>query len=221
MLTNSEVPGSFAPPEPKIKIVIADDHRLVREGLSYLLNAESDMEVVGWAADGLEAIELVRKCQPDVILMDLQMPNLNGLETIRRLKGEDSTVKIIILTIYDTDEHIIEGLRAGARGYFLKDVPKEELYQAIRQLSRGQPLTQPTPATWFSNIIAESEVEPTLTARELEILKLMAIGDRNKEIASKLAINETVAKGYIISLFQKLGVADRSEAVRYALQKGW
>jgi len=212
---------SYAQPEPPIKIVIADDHRIVREGLSYLLNIEPDFEVVGGASDGLEALDLVRECHPDVILMDLQMPNLDGVEAIRQLKKEDATVKILILTTYDTDEYIVEGLRAGARGYFLKDVPREELYQAIRLVHMGQPLIQPTISARLSKIMIKDKAAPSLTIRELEILKLMARGDRNREIANKLSIGETSVKGYITSIFQKLGVADRTEAAMYALQIGW
>jgi len=211
----------IAQPERQIRILIADDHTVVRDGLTYLLNAEPDLVVVGWASNGLEAIDLVRKCYPDVVLMDLQMPHLDGVEAIRRLKAEDDTVKIIILTTFDTDEYIVEGLRAGARGYFLKDVPKEELYRAIRQVNEGQSLVQPTISDRLSRIILKDNSEPSLTARELEVLKLIATGDRNREIANKLSIGETTVKGYITSIFQKLGVEDRTEAAMYALQKGW
>ncbi len=218
MTTDSQIATQ---PEAQIKIVIAYDHRIVREGLSYLLNAEPDLEVIGWASDGLEAINLVRKCHPDVVLMDLQMPYLDGFEATRQLKNEDAAVKVIILTTYATEEYIVEGLRAGASGYLLKDVPQEELYQAIRLVNLDQPLIRPTISARLSKTIVKDTTLPSLTTRELEVLKLIALGDRNKEIANKLSIGEITLKGYISSIFQKLGVKDRTEAAMYALQKGW
>jgi DNA-binding NarL/FixJ family response regulator len=221
MIANSELIMTQIKPGPQIRILIADDHRVVREGLTYLLNAEPDLLVVGWASNGLEAIGLVSECNPDVVLMDLQMPFLDGVEAIGRLKAANNEIKIIILTTFDTDEYIVEGLRAGARGYFLKDVPKEELYEAIRQVNEGLPLVQPIISDRLSKIVLKDSSEPSLTTRELEVLKLIAAGDRNREIANKLSIGEATVKGYITSIFQKLGVEDRTEAAMYALQKGW
>jgi DNA-binding NarL/FixJ family response regulator len=208
-----------------VRIVIADDHTVVRDGLTYILNAEPDFEVIGGASDGLEAVELVNRLQPDVVLMDLQMPRLSGVEAIRRLLAENSQVKVIILTTFDTDEYIFEGIRAGARGYLLKDVPKDELCRAIRLISQGQSLTQPAiTARLFSMVAQQGQPKPAentvLTERELEVLKLLARGDRNKEIALKLSISESTVKGYVTTILQKFNVSDRTEAAMYAVQKG-
>jgi DNA-binding NarL/FixJ family response regulator len=208
-----------------IRIVIADDHTVVRDGLTYILNAEPDFEVIGGAANGLEVTEMVRRLKPDVVLMDLQMPQLSGVEAIRRLKAEDEQVKIIILTTFDTDDYIFEGIRAGARGYLLKDVPKDELCRAVRLVSQGQSLTQPAITARLFNLVAQggpgAKVENnSLTERELEVLKLIARGDRNKEIAAKLFLSESTVKGYVAAIMQKFDVSDRTEAAMYAVQKG-
>lgn len=209
---------------PQIRIVIVDDHTVVRDGLTYILNAEPDFEVIGGAGDGLEAVELIKRLQPDIVLMDLQMPRLSGVEAIRRLLAENAQLKVIILTTFDTDEYIFEGIRAGARGYLLKDVPKDELCKAVRLVSQGQTLTQPAITARLFNLVAQSNPgarETTmLTERELEVLKLLARGDRNKEIAYKLSLTESTVKGYITTILQKFNVSDRTEAAMYAVQKG-
>jgi DNA-binding NarL/FixJ family response regulator len=210
------------PPHP-IRIVLADDHTIVRDGVAHLLNAEPDFEVVGQASDGLQVIELVSRLKPDVVLMDLQMPNLDGVAAIKRIKAADEQIKIIILTTYDTDEYILEGIRAGARGYLLKDVPKEELCRSIRLVNQGNSLMQPSLTARFFNLLAQRESkgnEVALTERELEVVKLIARGDRNKEIAQKMAISEGTVKGYVATILQKFGVTDRTQAAMYAVQKG-
>jgi DNA-binding NarL/FixJ family response regulator len=211
----------------KLRIVLAEDHTVVREGLSYILSAEPDFEVVGGAGDGLEALEVVRQVQPDVILMDLQMPRLNGVEAIKLLRADNPQVKIIILTTYKTDDYLLEGIRAGARGYLLKDVPKEELCRAIRLVNAGQSLIQPSLTARVLSLLAQTsegskgqEKENSLTEREMEVLRLMTKGDRNKEIAVKLSISESTVKGYIAIIFQKFNVTDRTQAAMYAVQKG-
>jgi DNA-binding NarL/FixJ family response regulator len=208
----------------KIRILLADDHTLMRDGISYILNNEADFEVVGGAADGLQVIEQVRQLKPHVVLMDLQMPNLNGVEAIRRLLAENDQLKIIILTTFNTDEYIYEGIRAGAHGYLLKDVPKEELFKAIRLVHQGQTLAQPAITARIFKLLARGEAsnkeQPALTERELEVLKLLAQGDRNKEMAQKLAISENTIKSYVASILQKLNVTDRTQAAIYAVQKG-
>jgi DNA-binding NarL/FixJ family response regulator len=218
----ASVPETKAPP---IRIVVADDHTVVREGLTYILNAEPDLEVVGGATDGAELVEMVHRLQPDVVLIDLQMPRMSGVEAIKRLRAENEQVKVIILTTFDTDEYIFEGIRAGARGFLLKDVPKEELCRAIRLVNQGQSLTQPAITARLFNMVAQigpeaRSEEVALTERELEVLKLLARGDRNKEIALKLSISESTVKGYVTIILQKFNVSDRTEAAMYALQKG-
>jgi DNA-binding NarL/FixJ family response regulator len=208
---------------PKIRIIITDDHTVVRQGLAYILNAEPDFEVVGEAANGYEVIELARRVQLDVILMDLQMSGLNGVEAIRRLRAENPDLKIIILTTFATDEYIFEGIRAGAKGYLLKDVPKEELCRAIRLVNQGQSMIQPTITARLFDLLAQGGPkigDVPLTERELEVLKLIAHGDRNKEIGVKLSISESTVKGYVASILQKCNVSDRTQAAMYAVQKG-
>jgi DNA-binding NarL/FixJ family response regulator len=221
---NNQYTGSAAVKSPRpIRIVLADDHTIVRDGVAHLLNAEPDFQVVGSASDGLEAIEMVCRLKPDVVLMDLQMPNLNGVAAIKRIRAEDEHIKIIILTTYDTDEYILEGIRAGAKGYLLKDVPKEELFRSIRLVSQGQSLMQPSITARVFNLLAQresKESEAGLTERELEVIRLVARGDRNKEIAQKMAISEGTVKGYVASILQKFGVTDRTQAAMYAVQKG-
>jgi DNA-binding NarL/FixJ family response regulator len=179
--------------------------------------------VVGEAANGYEVIELARRVQLDVILMDLQMSGLNGVEAIRRLKAENPELKIIILTTFATDEYIFEGIRAGAKGYLLKDVPKEELCRAIRLVNQGQSMIQPTITARLFDLLAQGGPKTgdiPLTERELEVLKLIAHGDRNKEIGVKLSISESTVKGYVASILQKCNVSDRTQAAMYAVQKG-
>src|SRR5689334_14794151 len=174
---NNQYTGSAAVKSPRpIRIVLADDHTIVRDGVAHLLNAEPDFQVVGSASDGLEAIEMVCRLKPDVVLMDLQMPNLNGVAAIKRIRAEDEHIKIIILTTYDTDEYILEGIRAGAKGYLLKDVPKEELFRSIRLVSQGQSLMQPSITARVFNLLAQresKESEAGLTERELEVIRLV------------------------------------------------
>lgn len=206
-----------------IKIIIADDHTVVREGLTSILNAEPDFEVIGGASNGYEVLEMVRRLQPDIILMDLQMPVMSGVEAIRKLTDDNNPAKVIILTTFDTDDYIFEGIQAGARGYLLKDVPKVELFRVIRLVYLGQTLTQPAITARLFNLLAKGGFkanESTLTERETEVLKLMARGDRNKEIAAKLAISENTVKGYVTIILQKFNVSDRTEAAMYAAQKG-
>jgi DNA-binding NarL/FixJ family response regulator len=220
----ANAPAETAPLPAKIRIVIADDHPVVREGLIYILNTAPDLAVVGEASDGLEVVEMVSRLKPDVVLMDLQMPRLNGVEAIKRLTAEDEQMRVIILTTFENDEYIFEGIRAGAKGYLLKDTPKEDLCQAVRLVMRGQFSAQPSLTSRLLSLIQKSAAlpskVPSLTERELEVLKLLATGDRNKEIGLKLGLTESTVKGYVASLFEKFGVSDRTAAARYALQKG-
>jgi DNA-binding NarL/FixJ family response regulator len=230
----------------KIRVVVVEDHAIVRDGIAYLLNSESDLTVVGTASNGKEALQLLARLYPavEVVLMDLQMPELDGVDTIRQLRELYKELKIIILTTFDSDEYIFEGIKSGANGYLLKDVPKDELCRAIRVVNGGQALVQPNITTrLFSMLSGQSvpgkinpatttgssanvstgvgeEAEIYLTDRELDVLKLLAKGERNKEIALRLGIAESTVKGYIAIIFQKFGVSDRTEAAMFAVQRG-
>lgn len=207
-----------------IRILIVDDHPVVREGISAMLAREPDLQVVGEARDGLDAIDKARQLHPDVVLMDLQMPRLDGAEAIRRIRAVDPAIRFIVLTTFDSDEFIFKGIEAGARGYLLKDAPRDDLFRAVRAVYRGESLIQPAVATKLLNRFAElsrrGPAEDTLSAREIEVLQLMSRGAPNKEIARRLFISESTVKTHVTNIFQKLGANDRTEAVTIALQRG-
>jgi len=207
-----------------IKVLIVDDHTVVRDGLTTMLGREGDFTVVGEAKNGLEAVDRARELQPDIILMDLRMPELDGVEAMRRIRAEDPDVEFIVLTTYDTDEHIFHAIEAGARGYLLKDASREELFQAVRAVSRGESLIQPGVAARVLDRFAQlsrqvSDIE-VLSEREVEVLQLMARGAANKDIASSLSISESTVKTHVANIFQKLEVNDRTGAVTQAMQRG-
>jgi len=208
----------------EIKILIVDDHPVVREGIASMLKKQPDFKIVGEACNGLEAVEKARELFPDVVLMDLRMPELDGVEAIKRIKEEKPEVKFIILTTYSDDEYIFKGIAAGARAYLLKDAPRDELFKAIRAVSRGESLIQPIVASRVLDKLAElSRKTPsaeTLSEREVEVLRLMASGESNKDIADKLSITQSTVKTHITSIFQKLNVTTRTEAVTTALKRG-
>ncbi len=208
----------------KIKILIVDDHPVVREGLSAMLRKEHDIQVVGEAENGVEAIEKARALQPDVVLMDLRMPELDGVEAMRQIRAKNSEMKFIVLTTYDNDEYIFKGIEAGARAYLLKDAPREELFKAIRAVYKGESLIEPAVAgkvlDRFAELSREAQTPDVLSERELEVLNLMAKGTANKLIAATLNIGESTVKTHIQSIFQKLEVNDRTEAVTQAIRKG-
>ena len=207
-----------------IRILIADDHPVVREGLFAMLSRESDFEVVGEARDGVEAVNKAKELSPEVVLMDLRMPELDGVEAMNQIKSAKPDTKFIILTTYSDDEYIFRGIEAGARGYLLKDAPREELFKAIRAVHRGESLIQPVVASKVLDRLTElSRRAPSgeeLSERELEVLRLMAKGAANKEIGVELSIAQSTVKTHISTIFQKLGVNDRTEAVTEALKKG-
>jgi DNA-binding NarL/FixJ family response regulator len=207
-----------------IKILIADDHPVVREGLFAMLNREVDFDVVGEAKDGREAVNKTKELSPDIVLMDLRMPDMDGVEAMREIKSAMPDVKFIILTTYSDDEYIFSGIEAGARAYLLKDAPREDLFKAIRAVYRGESLIQPVVASKLLDRFSElSRGKPSgegLSERELEILQLMAKGAANKEISAQLSIAQSTVKTHIANIFQKLGVNDRTEAVTQALKKG-
>jgi DNA-binding NarL/FixJ family response regulator len=208
--------GAEAGAGSKIGVLIADDHSLVRRGLAAIINMEEDVAVLGEAADGEEAIELWRRLRPDVVLMDLRMPKLEGVEAIRRIRHEDPEAGIIVLTTFDHDEDIYAGLRAGAKAYLLKDVQPEELFRCIRAVHAGEAYLQSKVAAK----LAQRVQEQPLTGREEQILKLLAEGKSNRAIGVELHISESTVKSHLKSLFVKLDVTSRAEAIALAARRG-
>lgn len=209
-----------------INVLVVDDHRVVRAGLAALLRQNQSLNVVGEAGNGEEAVRLAGQLQPDVVLMDMQMPIMTGVEATKAIKAQWPAIQVLVLTTYDDDELIWGGLQAGAKGYLLKDAPPEELLQGIKAVAAGQSLLPPHIAAKLMQVISQggpggkSESADQLTERELEILGLMARGAANKEIAASLYISENTVKTHISNLFQKLDVRDRTEAVTRALSRG-
>lgn len=209
-----------------IRLLVVDDHPIVRAGLVTMLGRREGLQVIGEASDGLEAIAQAQALNPDVILMDMQMPRCNGVEAIRQIKAAQPQVQVIVLTTYDDDELIWSGIQAGAKGYLLKDAPLDDLFRAIQTVATGQSLLQPSVAAKLMERIsgggAPRPVEQTepLTDREKEILALMARGSANKEIGTALFISDNTVKTHISHIFQKLEVGDRTEAVTKALRLG-
>jgi DNA-binding NarL/FixJ family response regulator len=196
--------------------MIVEDHAVVRQGLAALLAMAPDFAIAAEAADGLQAIEMFRAHQPDITLMDLRLPRMNGVEAIQKIRAESPQARIIVLTTFDGDEDIYRALQAGARGYLLKGMTGEELMEAIRSVHAGKSRI-PAPV---AERLAERMGAPTLTARETEVLRLIVGGNSNKEIASALFISEATVKTHINSLLSKLGVTDRTQAATTALQRG-
>jgi DNA-binding NarL/FixJ family response regulator len=207
----------------RIRILLVDDHPVVREGLTAMIETQDDMEVAGEAAEGREAVRLARELRPDVILMDLQMPGMNGVEAIRRIRDDAPESQVIILTTYDTDEYIFSGIEAGAKGYLLKGASRADLFKAIRAASRGESLLEPVVASRLMERLTQlsrrGPAEDDLSEREMEVLRLMARGARNKEIARELVITEKTAKAHVSNILAKLGASDRTEAVTLALKR--
>ena len=206
-----------------IKILIVDDHPIVRQGLAAVLEQEEDLAVVGQAGDGEEGVDKARSLRPDIILMDLQMPKMDGVDAITRIVEEGLETSIIILTTYDTDEYIFSGIEAGARGYLLKDSPPEDVLKAIRTVYRGDSLIQPRVATRLLDRLGQlsrpPEPKTVLFQREVEVLQWMATGAANKTIASELTISQSTVKTHIVRIFSKLGVNGRTEAVAEGVKK--
>lgn len=205
-----------------IRIVLADDHPIVREGLAAVLETQPDFEVVGQANDGAEAVDIVSALKPDVVLLDLEMPSLDGVQALRAMRAENAQVKALVFTAFDTDERIIGAVQAGARGYLLKGAPREELFGAIRVVAQGGSTLQPVVAAKLMERMTNSPasaLEP-LTEREREVLQFMAQGLQNKEIAGRLHISERTVKFHVSAVLAKLGAGNRTEAVRMAVQHG-
>ena len=209
-----------------IKVLIADDHKIVRQGLRMLFEMEEDIQVIGEARDGLEAQEMAAALGPDVILMDVNMPGADGIEATRRILRECPTASVLMLTMFREDEHVFEAIRAGARGYVLKDADSLEVVRAIRMVATGGSVIDPAVAgRVFSrfNSLTDTTVKGNseeLNGRELEILALIAEGASNREIGAKLFLAEKTIKNYVTSIFQKLQMNDRTQAAVYALQHG-
>ena len=199
-----------------IKILVAEDHEIVRDGICAIANQQPDITVIAEAGNGEQAVSLYREHQPDVMLTDLRMPIMEGVEAIAKIKAEFSTAKIIILTTYDTDEDIYRGLKAGAKGFLLKDTTSEELAKAIRTVDRGQKYVPPHIAIKLAERINSSE----LTSREMQVLRLLAQGKSNYEISTDLTITEGTVKFHVNNILSKLEVSDRTQAVITAFKRG-
>jgi DNA-binding NarL/FixJ family response regulator len=211
-------------PNP-IRILVADDHPVVRDGLVAMLSTQPDFAVMGQAATGREAVQQSLALGPDVALMDLEMPEMDGVEAIRQLRAARPETRVIVFTAFDTDERIVSAVQAGAQGYLLKGAPRDELFKAIRVVSEGGSLLQPVVASKLLQHMSRREgareagAEP-LTEREMEVLKLLAQGKTNKEIAAALVISERTVKFHVGSILSKLGAGNRTEAVTLAAQRG-
>lgn len=202
-----------------IKLLLCDDHPVVRSGLRGMIESQPDLEVVAEASNGKEAIILASRYQPDVVLMDLRMPEVDGIGAIEGIKANLPNAKVLVLTTYETDADILRSVAAGAVGFLLKDTPQDQLFSAIRDTARGNsPLTPRVAARLVERL--RHSTESTLSARELEILRLVSQGTNNRGIADKLWISEATVKSHLNRTFEKLGAVDRTSAVTAALKRG-
>ncbi|MBI2872276.1 MAG: response regulator transcription factor [Chloroflexi bacterium] len=212
---------------PAIRIVLAEDHALVREGTRRILEQHPDLEVVGEAGDGEQALELVGRLQPDVAILDIRLPKLSGIEVVRRMGEQSPKTKALMLTAYDDDDYILALMEAGATGYLLKTARANELVEAVRSVHRGEPVLHPAIAVkvarlWGHRRVAvEQGPAEELTSREREVVVLAAKGLRNKAIAETLGISVRTVEGHFNNILAKLGVSSRTEAVLYALSRRW
>jgi NarL family two-component system response regulator LiaR len=207
-----------------IRVFIADDHPIVRRGIRNLLETEADIQVVGEADNGRDAIAAVERLVPDVVLMDLIMPEIDGIEATRRIRGRLESVRILVLTSFATDDKVFPAIKAGALGYLIKDTAPEELVRAIRQVHQGEPTLHPAIAQKMLHEIAHSSDQPPspepLTPREMEVLKLVAQGLSNQEIAQKLVVSVATVYTHVSNILGKLHLASRTQAALYALREG-
>jgi len=207
-----------------IRILVADDHLIIRQGLRLILETQDGFELIGEAADGAEALHLCADLKPDVVLMDLRMPGMDGLTAIERLRVEQPGIAVVILTTFNEDDLMMRGLRAGAKGYLLKDTDRETLFNSIRAARRGETLLKPDILARLlskaGGTSAPAHAQTDLTGRELEVLKAVAQGERSKEIALRLGISERTVKAHLASIYNRLGVDSRAAAIAVAAQKG-
>lgn len=207
----------------RVSILIADDHPVVRQGLRTFLELQEDLEVVGEAGGGEEAVAMARQLLPDVVLMDLVMPGLDGIEATRRIRAESPTTRVIVLTSFAEDEKVFPSIKAGAAGYLLKDVEPEALAEAIRTVQRGEALLHPTVAAKLMQEFGAERRAPgeleRLTERELEVLRLVARGMSNREIAGELVLSEKTVKTHVSNILAKLHLADRTQAALFAVKQ--
>ena len=209
-----------------IKVIICDDQAIVRDGLEMLIKLERDIEVVGLAEDGSEAVEAVGAASPDLILMDLKMPGMNGVEATRRIRARYPEIKVLVLTTYDDDEWVFDAIRAGASGYLLKDTPRDKVLEAIRGTVAGKSYVDPAITGKLLAQTASQQVQPAskitekLTEREGDIIRLMARGMSNTEIAHKIHLSEGTVRNHVSAIFAKLEVSDRTQAVIIAIRHG-
>jgi DNA-binding NarL/FixJ family response regulator len=203
-----------------IRLLIVDDHPIMRDGLRGVFGGDEDFEVVGEAGDGAEAVQKAQALHPDVILMDLRMPGVGGVEAITRLRDQENPARILILTTYDTDRDVLPAIKAGATGYLLKDAPRDELIRAVRAAHQGQSVLAPTVASTLVGLAGNRRPDSRLSPREVEVLKLVAEGATNQVAARKLLVSETTIKTHLLHIYTKLGVRDRASAVATGYQRG-
>ncbi|OKZ64811.1 MAG: DNA-binding response regulator [Clostridium sp. 42_12] len=205
-----------------VEVIIADDHSMVREGLKQLLELDGDIVVIGEASDGVECLDLLEKKLPQALLLDINMPNMNGLEVLEKIKEKNLDTKVIILTVHNEVEYLLKAVEIGIDGYMLKDSNSDELKKAIYSVIDGESYIQPNLIPILNSKMIERDVEKEklalLTKRELEVLKLMAVGSYNKEIGKKLNISERTVKNHISSIFKKIDVSDRTQAAIFAIR---
>ena len=202
-----------------IRVLIVDDHPVVRDGLRGIFESTTEFEVAGEAGNGAEAVTRARALRPDVVLMDLRMPDVDGVTAIKRLSELGLDTRVLVLTTYDTDSHVLPAIEAGATGYLLKDAPRDELLRAVRAAAQGQAALSPSVATRLMSRVRAPGAEP-LSQRELEVLSLVAAGTTNREAAARLFISEATVKTHLLHIYAKLGVGDRAAAVAEAFNRG-
>lgn len=203
----------------KIKILMADDHPVVRAGIRGMLETQPEFEVIAEAENGREAFEQIGKLKPDVVLMDLRMPEMDGVEAIGKIKEKYPNINILVLTTYDTDADIVRAVEAGATGYLLKDAPRDELFRAVRATAKGETVLAPVVAARLMGKVRDHG-EQALSAREIDVLMLVARGASNQDVAEKLYVSTATVKSHLIQIYQKLGVSDRTAAVTTAIERG-
>ena len=208
----------------QIQIVVVDDHPVLRDGLSAVLSTQPDFRVIGEAESGVEAVGIIVELRPDVVMLDLEMPEMDGVETLKRLREHNPDIRVIVFTAFDTDERILAAVQAGAQGYLLKGAPRDQIFEAVRVVHSGDSLLQPVVASKLLRQMSQTgdstDALGSVTPRESEVLNLLALGLQNKEIAGQLGISERTVKFHVGSILSKLNAGNRTEAVTIALQRG-